>query len=149
VSRARHTYESSFWVAAALLGCLFSAVSCQGEGCHRVQTLTPPADTTPFSDGTPVFSLCRTCPVFGTNGTASLCMVSFGDNEPSALVDCFYGLHGTVSIGGPGTTFFSDYPNDFGVCEYFCGTDELHSCTFSAEATGVTMLTCSFGRTCD
>jgi hypothetical protein len=108
------------------------AAACDGEPCSHTSTVEVPANETPFSDGSSVFSKCGACPVLNTggpaNGPATLCSVGFADSISEAVVVCFYGPGGNTS-----TSIANDsvkgVPNLFAYCKARCpDEDALHSC---------------------
>jgi hypothetical protein len=144
-----------FALGLGLVGCLFSASGCGSEPCEHTVELHLDPGTTPFANGTTVFSVCDGCPVAPAQagvdiaGPATLCMVGFGDQRTDAGVICFYGLKGGASWPGANDAV-KGVPNVFDFCRANCpNEDALHTCSIFADASGVTNFECSYGRTCD
>jgi hypothetical protein len=141
------------WVT--LIVAALTPSSCGSEPCEHGEELHPPSNTSPFPDGRTVFSVCGSCPVLkpgetGTDvsGPATVCLVSFSDERSEGVAICFYGPGGNTSTSAANSTV-TGVPNEFDVCKTYCHGDYLHSCEFTADATGVIRLTCGYGKFCE
>lgn len=149
-----HVRSGALWLAVTV-SATSVAGGCASEPCSYSKDVSATVESTPFSDGSPVFSKCAACPELpkmpgvDASGAATVCRVSFHDNEPAyAWVDCFYGPGGNTSssIANGAVT---DVPNLFDYCESHCpDEDALHACSFRADSQGVESFSCHYGQTC-
>ncbi|HET9934439.1 MAG TPA: hypothetical protein VFQ35_27235, partial [Polyangiaceae bacterium] len=122
---ARGALLLAFTVGAAAL-----AGGCSPEPCSYSKDVSVSPETTPFSDGSTVFSKCGACPELpkmpgvDASGPATVCRVAFHDSEPdSAWVDCFYGPGGNTS-SSIANGAVKDVPNLFAYCESQCPDED-------------------------
>lgn len=151
----RGIHRSRRSLLLAITPALLVGVGCHPEPCAYYKTIAVSSQTSPFTDGTSVFSKCGPCPELpvvegvDASGPATLCTVSFNDRDNDrAVVDCWYGPQGhtSSSISNGAVT---DVPNLFGFCEANCpNEDALHGCSLTADANGVNSLVCLYGQAC-
>lgn len=128
--------------------------ACSSEPCAYDETVSVAPETTPFSDGRTVVSVCDRCPVLPelagvpVSGPATGCEVLFRDEGAHASVLCLYGP-GALATSSIANDAIKDAPNEFDFCENRCpAADALHGCRLTAEASGVQEMRCLYGQTC-